>query len=105
MLIIDVIAVDKANPLKFKNFAKTILNITLQITTIIPTFKGVFAEFIDLVQDRCLVNPSNGAYNIFEADAALFMTRMLKEAQVDMLFYAVLTDVVCLDGKIEKINV
>ncbi len=69
------------------------------------TFKGIFAEFIDLVQDRCLVNPSNGAYNIFEADAALFMTRMLKDANVDMLFYAVLTGVVCRDGKIEKINV
>ena len=66
---------------------------------------SIFAEFIELVQDRCLVNPSNGAYTIFEADAALFMTRMLKEAQVDMLFYAVLTGVSCRDGKIEKINV
>ena len=67
-------------------------------------FRGVFAQFTEQVKERALINPYNHAWNVSEFDTALFMTRMLKGAQVDMLFYATLTDVHCSGDKIEKIT-
>lgn len=66
--------------------------------------QGIFAEFIEKAGDRCLINPSNGAYNISEFDTALLMTRLLKESGVDMLFYAALVGGTFQEGKIRKIT-
>lgn len=66
--------------------------------------KGVFAQFAERVKDRTLINHNNSVRNVSEFDTALFMTRMLKEAQVDMLFYASLTDICCKGDKIESIT-
>ena len=66
--------------------------------------QGIFAEFIEKAGDRCLKNPSNGAYNISEFDTALLMTRLLKDSGVDMLFYAALVGGTFQEGKIRKIT-
>ena len=66
--------------------------------------KGVFKEFIDELGSHCF-SVEGYTRNTSEFDVQLVMSRMLKKAGVDMLFYATLTDAETCDGKIERITV
>ena len=66
--------------------------------------RGIFKEFIGELGNNCF--PVGGyTRNTSEFDIQLVMSRMLKKAGVDMLFYAVLIDAETVDGKIQNVTV
>lgn len=67
--------------------------------------RGVFKEFLDRLGDRWGYFGGAPACKTSEFDAALTMTRMLKDARVDLLFYATVIDAACTRDRIESVTV